>query len=324
MLEPAGTFFRVPCSLFGNFCWSLPPAELTKLRLFAPSWIQGWKKLVSFFQALQTLNPCSCILFDCVMQSLIALPPLPLQRRISFPAAGAEQPADRHRSVGEITSYPLLRWKERKIWWGAMHMYLHARHIMALSRFPILASVPLFFNFASISFCRFHTFPDGLLHKCFYKWVVRNATIANLMLQSGNGHFVQCIFFTSWLERTPLDSHIAEHWCTFSFCSSPQCSLSLVSPNNYNFHFSEFAVVLNFPPWIHGNCSSTSAILRKQLSVPLASQVQYFPASREIQSPFCTTISSLLFILQKCSANDRTDDHLYRKAGSLNLNDLHC
>jgi len=48
------------------------------------------------------------------MQPLIAFPHLPVQRRISFPAACAKQPADRHRSVGEITSYPLLRWRERE------------------------------------------------------------------------------------------------------------------------------------------------------------------------------------------------------------------
>lgn len=92
-----------------------PPAELTELRLFAPSWMQGLKKPVKLFLGIRgRLLPLLMHLFDCVMRVVIAFPALPLQRRISFPAACAEQPADRHRSVGEITSCPLLRWRKRE------------------------------------------------------------------------------------------------------------------------------------------------------------------------------------------------------------------
>lgn len=80
-------------------------------------------------------------------------------------------------------------------------MYLHARHIMPLSRFPLLASEPLFSVLLAHppppALSLPYILPGGLLHKCFYKRVVRNAAIARPTLQSSKGHFVERIFSTS-------------------------------------------------------------------------------------------------------------------------------
>lgn len=83
-LEPIGAVLHVPCTSCGNFCWTLPLAELTELRLFALSWTQWLKKTVKIFLGIaDRLLLCLCILFDSVMQSLTAFPPLPLQWRFS-------------------------------------------------------------------------------------------------------------------------------------------------------------------------------------------------------------------------------------------------
>lgn len=105
-----------PCPL--HFLWQF-------LLSTAPGWADRARAVCSQLDTMTEENGADfprhcrqaltlCILCGCVMQSLTAFPPLPLQWRFSFLAACAKQPADRHRSVGEITSYPSLRQRQRE------------------------------------------------------------------------------------------------------------------------------------------------------------------------------------------------------------------
>lgn len=85
------------------------------------------------------------------------------------------------------------------------------------------------------------------------------------------------------LTRRPLDSHISEKEGTFSFCSSPHSSFSLIAPNKYKLTFHNLVLSWTFLPWMHGNCNSISAIFREQVIVQFHwPQVQLFPASRAV------------------------------------------